>query len=119
LRSQALIHLRSEYCDRGRRLQCRFGYTLLREAESGKPAFAMEPIVRNPQRKRKAVVAMDSWKGCLSAAEATSAAAEGLRSRGWECLEMPMADGGEGTASILAGASGAQRITVATADPLG
>lgn len=118
LRSQALIHLRSEYCDRGRCLQCRFGYTLLREAESGKPSFAMEPIVRNPQRKRKAVVAMDSWKGCLSAAEATSAAAEGLRSRGWECIEMPMADGGEGTASILAGASGAKRITVETEDPL-
>ena len=30
LRSQALLHLRDEYCDKGKCLQCRFGHHLLR-----------------------------------------------------------------------------------------
>ena len=42
MRSQALMHLRSEYCDRDRCLDCRFGNFLLRNASAnpdGRPAF--------------------------------------------------------------------------------
>lgn len=34
LRSQALIHLRKEYCDRGRCLECRFGHVAMRSAST-------------------------------------------------------------------------------------
>jgi glycerate 2-kinase len=47
-----------------------------------------------------------SLKGVLTAPEAAAALAEGLRSRGAEAEELPLADGGEGTASVLARAVG-------------
>lgn len=55
------------------------------------------------------VLALDSFKGSLSAVEACGAAARGIRSAlpGAEVVEIPMADGGEGTArTILAGRGG-------------
>ena len=47
---------------------------------------------------KKVVIAIDSFKGCLSSAEAGKAAAEGIRSVFPECeiLSLPIADGGEG-----------------------
>lgn len=36
LRSQALLHLRSEYCDRNRCLDCRFGHYFLRSGAAGR-----------------------------------------------------------------------------------
>ncbi|AKJ63754.1 glycerate kinase [Kiritimatiella glycovorans] len=54
------------------------------------------------------VVAFDSFKGTMSAAEACAAAADELRARhpGWRVVEVPMADGGEGTAEALCVARG-------------
>ncbi|MBR7021359.1 MAG: glycerate kinase [Lachnospiraceae bacterium] len=51
----------------------------------------------------KIVVAMDSFKGCLSSREAGEAAAEGIR-QVWpeaEVIVRPLADGGEGTVAAL------------------
>ncbi|MBO4652293.1 MAG: glycerate kinase [Lachnospiraceae bacterium] len=66
----------------------------------------------------KIVVAMDSFKGCLSSREAGEAAAEGIR-QVWpeaEVVVRPLADGGEGTVAALAeGAT--ERVTVT--GPLG
>ena len=42
-----------------------------------------------------------SLKGVLSAAEAASALARGFRRVGVEAVELPLADGGEGTAEVL------------------
>jgi glycerate kinase len=42
-----------------------------------------------------------SLKGVLSAAEAAAALARGFRRAGTEAVELPLADGGEGTASVL------------------
>ncbi len=52
---------------------------------------------------KKAVIAIDSFKGCLSSAEAGKAAAEGIRSIYPECeiLCLPIADGGEGMLEVL------------------
>jgi glycerate 2-kinase len=47
-----------------------------------------------------------SLKGVLTAREAAAALAEGLRSGGAEAAELPVADGGEGTAEVLAPAAG-------------
>jgi glycerate 2-kinase len=54
----------------------------------------------------RVIVAPDSFKGSSSAAAATAAIAAGWRSvrPGDEVLEMPMADGGEGTLDVLAAA---------------
>jgi len=56
------------------------------------------------------IVCMDSFKGTLSAAEACRVAAEGLRQGLPECeiMSVPLGDGGESTASALAGALGGQ-----------
>ena len=46
----------------------------------------------------KIVVAIDSFKGCLTSKEANQAAAEGIRSRYPDAvvLQVPVSDGGEG-----------------------
>jgi glycerate kinase len=49
----------------------------------------------------RALVSPASLKGVLSAAEAAAALAEGLRRGGAEAHELPIADGGEGTAAVL------------------
>lgn len=51
----------------------------------------------------KIVVAPDSFKGCLSAGEAASAIASSIRELrpGWEVVEQPLADGGEGTLAVI------------------
>ncbi len=52
----------------------------------------------------KIVVAPDSFKGVLSAAEAASAISAGLKDALPDvgCIEVPVADGGEATAAALA-----------------
>ncbi len=57
---------------------------------------------------RKYVVAIDSMKGCLSSLEASSAFAIGIRETDPEAevLVVPVADGGEGTANVLAHGAG-------------
>lgn len=54
------------------------------------------------------VVAIDSMKGCLSSLEASSAFAIGIRKTDPEAevLVVPVADGGEGTAKVLAHGAG-------------
>ena len=68
---------------------------------------------------RPALVAPDSFKGSFSAAEVAAAIARGLRAGGREAVEMPVADGGEGTMDVLLGALGGERRTVTASDPLG
>ena len=49
----------------------------------------------------RALACPASLKGVLTAAEAAAALAEGLRSGGADVVELPVADGGEGTAEAL------------------
>ncbi len=49
----------------------------------------------------RALACPASLKGVLAAPDAASALAEGLRAGGAEAVELPVADGGEGTAEIL------------------
>lgn len=69
----------------------------------------------------KIVVAMNAFKGSMTSQEATSLVAEGFR-RGYReanVLEMPMADGGDGTACVLTGAMNGETVTVAVTGPYG
>ena len=49
----------------------------------------------------RALACPASLKGVLTAPAAAAALAEGLRARGAEAVELPVADGGEGTAEVL------------------
>src|SRR5437588_2013455 len=61
------------------------------------------------------LAAPDKFRGTLTAREAAAAIAAGAASAGWDCLELPLADGGEGTLDVLGGGN---RTTVVTG-PLG
>ena len=56
----------------------------------------------------RALACPASLKGVLSAPEAAAALAAGLRAGGAEAHELPVADGGEGTAEVLALALGGE-----------
>ncbi|MGW4109850.1 glycerate kinase [Actinosynnema sp. NPDC004786] len=64
------------------------------------------------------VVALDSFKGSLSARLATAAVARGLRRHGATVHEHPVADGGEGTLDAVLTA-GFTAVPVASVDALG
>lgn len=67
----------------------------------------------------KLVCATDSLKGVLVAPMAARALAEGARRAGADAVELPLADGGEGTADVLYAAWGGEWRTATADDPLG
>ena len=69
---------------------------------------------------KKVVIAIDSFKGCLSSAEAGKAAAEGIRSVFPECeiLSLPIADGGEGMLDVLIAATNGREVQISAHNPL-
>ena len=68
---------------------------------------------------RPSLVAPDGFKGSFTAVEVAAAIARGLRAAGREAIELPVADGGEGTMDVLLEALGGERRTATVADPLG
>ena len=75
------------------------------------------PVQRRP---RRVLLAIDSFKGGVSSAQAESAVAGGVR-RVWpdaEVSALPLADGGEGTLDAVA-ACGGEIVTCEVAGPLG
>jgi glycerate kinase len=66
-----------------------------------------------------ALVAPDSFKGTFSAHEVAAAIAAGLRASERETVELPVADGGEGTMDVLVNALGGELRTATVPDPLG
>lgn len=68
----------------------------------------------------KAVACPDKFRGTLTAADAAAAMARGLRSAGFdEVMEVPLADGGEGTLDALLAARGGTTRTTTVTGPLG
>jgi glycerate 2-kinase len=65
------------------------------------------------------LVAPDSFKGTLTAPEVAAAVAAGLRAGGREAVELPVADGGEGTVDALFTARGGEWREAEVRDPLG
>ncbi len=68
----------------------------------------------------KVVIAIDSFKGCLTSKEANEAAAEGIR-RAYpdaEIIEVPVSDGGEGYMEAFHAAIGGQLEEVTVREPL-
>jgi glycerate 2-kinase len=65
----------------------------------------------------RAVAAPNALKGVLSAREAAAALAEGFASAGMEAEQLPVADGGEGTADALQAALGGEWHEIRVSDP--
>jgi len=63
------------------------------------------------------LVAPDSFKGTFSAARVAAHVAAGIRGAGGGAVELPVADGGEGTYEILCAALGAETVLVETVGP--
>ena len=70
---------------------------------------------------KKVVIAMDSFKGSLTAVEACRAVETGFRraSSEWEIQTIPMADGGEGTVDSFLRACGGRRVAVSVTGVFG
>ena len=68
----------------------------------------------------KIVVAIDSFKGCLTSKEANQAAAEAIRNRcpDAEVVQVPVSDGGEGFMEAFHAAIGGALIELTVRDPL-
>jgi glycerate kinase len=67
----------------------------------------------------RVVCCPDKLKGVLAAPEAAAALAAGFRAAGLEADEVPLADGGEGTADALRSSLGGEWRSVRVADPFG
>ena len=72
-----------------------------------------------PRRPVRALLCPASLKGVLSARLAAAALARGVRSAGGDAVELPIADGGEGTAEALFAALGGTWHEAVVSDPLG
>src|SRR4029079_13130421 len=78
------------------------------------------PSSRHWRRRLRALACPASLKGVLSPVDAAAALAEGVRRvDGWTCDELPVADGGEGTADVLDQAVGGEWRESQASDPLG
>ena len=66
------------------------------------------------------IVAIDSFKGCLTSMEANQAAAEGIRRvlPDAEIVQVPVSDGGEGFLEAFHAAIGGELVEVTVKDPL-
>lgn len=92
------------------------------EALAGVGDLAVETLGFGPacRRPRRVLLAIDSFKGSVSSAQAEEAVAEGMR-RVWpdaEVRALPLADGGEGTLDAIAARAGVLS-TCEVAGPLG
>jgi glycerate kinase len=69
---------------------------------------------------KKIIVAIDSFKGCLTSAEANQAASEGILARmpEAEVVQVPVSDGGEGFLEAFRAAMGGSIVKVNVKDPL-
>ena len=82
-------------------------------------AFLVEKVAgRQPMR---ILIAPDKLKGSLSAQQAACAISRGIKQArpDADIVEMPVADGGEGTMEAIYAARGGEWISVAAHDPLG
>jgi glycerate kinase len=64
------------------------------------------------------VVAPDKFRGTVTARQAAEALAAGLRAAGHDVVEVPLADGGEGTLDALGGPNKVSTVTGPLGDPV-
>ena len=69
---------------------------------------------------KKIIVAIDSFKGCLSSAEINRTVAQTIKRNhpDYDIIQMPVSDGGEGILDILVKATKSRYVTIQAHDPL-
>jgi len=67
---------------------------------------------------RRLLACPDKLRGTLTAREAAAAIAAGAERAGWEAVELPLADGGEGTLDVLGGGNRTTRVTGPLGEPV-
>lgn len=67
----------------------------------------------------RVLVAPDKLKGTISASRAAAALARGVRSMGAQAIEVPLADGGEGTVDVVGSTAGREPVLRAVDGPAG
>lgn len=60
---------------------------------------------------RRLLAAPDKFRGSASAPEVAGAVAEAAAAAGWTCVQLPLADGGEGTLDAFGGGNRTTRVT--------
>ena len=70
--------------------------------------------------RQKIIIAIDSFKGCLTSQEANQAAAEGIAAHIPDAgvIQIPVSDGGEGWLAAFQAATGGALVTMTVHDPL-
>jgi glycerate kinase len=66
----------------------------------------------------KVVAALDKFRGTLTAKEACAAVGNACWDLGFDCIEVPVADGGEGTLEVLGGPNRTSNVTGPLGDPV-
>lgn len=66
----------------------------------------------------RVVAAPDKFRGTATAAEVAAAVGRAAAGLGWECDEVPLADGGEGLLDVLGGANRTTTVTGPLGDPV-
>ena len=66
----------------------------------------------------RVVAAPDKYKGTATASEVAQAVERAARRRGWDCVQVPMADGGEGTLEALGGPNRSTLVAGPLGDPV-
>jgi glycerate kinase len=66
----------------------------------------------------RVVAAPDKLRGTATASEAAAAIGRAAKAAGWECDELPVADGGEGTLDVLGGANRTTTVTGPLGEPV-
>jgi glycerate kinase len=66
----------------------------------------------------RVVAAPDKLRGTATAREAAAAIARAAASAGWDCDELPVADGGEGTLDVLGGPNRTTTVTGPLGEPV-
>lgn len=69
---------------------------------------------------KKAIIAIDSFKGCLTSNEAAQSVARGIKNIYPDCevIQLPVADGGEGMLEVIKNATNGEYIPLKAHDPL-
>jgi glycerate kinase len=63
--------------------------------------------------------APDKFRGTATAAEVAAAMARACDEVGWHCIQLPLADGGEGTLEAFGGANRVSQVTGPLSEPVG
>src|SRR5439155_4825757 len=89
-----------------------------RRATGTRSSSSAGRTVAHNHRWMRLLAAPDKFRGTLTARAAAAAIAAGAGRAGWTAVELPLADGGEGTLDVLGGGNRRTTVTGPLGDPV-